>query len=127
VYVRPVRHLITALCAMAHYDEDETHAIELVATEILNNSIEHGARDRRDTICVTIVVRRDLFRIEVVDPGRGGESFARRAVQRAGERPGVQDLRGRGLFLIRSMMDDMQVTYDEGHGTKVTASKARAP
>lgn len=126
-YVRPVRHLVNALCTMAHYSEDETETLALVTTEILNNSIEHGSHGSLDRIDVTIMILPDRFRFEVLDPGKGGPGFASGALARAARTPNLEDPRGRGLFLIRNFMDELKVTYEPGRGTRVVVSKARTP
>lgn len=126
-YVRPIRHFLEALCAAASYSEEESQAIALVTTEILNNSIEHGARGPSDEIHLSVVVRDDLFRAEVRDPGRGGEAFAATALQRAARAPNLDASRGRGLFLIRRNMDRFEVFFDPRKGTRVVVYKARKP
>ena len=126
-YVRPIRHFISALCALAEYDEDETESIALVTTEILNNSIEHGARTPEDEIDVTMTVTADLFRCEVLDPGKGGPTFASQALDRAGQMPDLEEPRGRGLFLIKNYMDELTVSYDPQRGTRLVVSKAITP
>jgi anti-sigma regulatory factor (Ser/Thr protein kinase) len=125
--VRAVRHLVQALCAMARYGEEETQTFALVATEILNNSIEHGSHGPSERIRMAIVTREDVFRLHVVDPGRGGAYFAGGAADRASKPPNLEDPRGRGLFLIRSFMDDLRVTFEPGKGTVVTVEKSRNP
>jgi serine/threonine-protein kinase RsbW len=125
-YVRAVRHFISALCALAEYDEDETESIALVITEILNNSIEHGARGPADEIGVVVRVTEGRFDFECNDPGAGGDAFAKQALTIAREMPDLEQPRGRGLFLIRNYMDDLQVTYDPVSGTRVVCSKRRS-
>ena len=125
-YVRPVRHFISALCALAKYDEDETESIALVTTEILNNSIEHGAGGPDDEIDVTMTVRADLFKCVVVDPGKGGADFAEHAIEKATAMPDLEEPRGRGLFLIKNYMDQMDISYDPERGTRLVVSKAIA-
>jgi len=126
-FVRPVRHFICALCALADYDEEESESVALVATEILNNSIEHGASGDDDEIDLTVEVTADRFSIEVLDPGRGGRHFASTALEQASHRPDLEEPRGRGLFLIRSYVDEMDITYDPQVGTRLRAVKARKP
>lgn len=126
-FVRPIRHFVSALCALAKYSEDETESIALVTTEILNNSIEHGAKNPDDEIDMTMTVTSELFRCEVVDPGRGGDAFARAAVTKAATMPDLEEPRGRGLFLIKSYMDEMTVSWDPKKGTRLVVSKAIAP
>jgi len=126
-YVRAIRHFVSALCALAKYPEDETESIALVTTEILNNSIEHGARHPDDEIGVTMTITADRFHCEVTDPGRGGAGFAKAAIAKAAVMPDLEEPRGRGLFLIRSYMDELNVTWDAKNGTHVIVSKAIIP
>jgi len=125
-FVRPVRHFLESLCLLANYTEEECQAIALVTTEILNNSIEHGAAGPDDEIQLFLLVRPDSFRCEVRDPGRGGLKFATSALEIAKRMPSLEEARGRGLFLIRQNMDKLDVTYDPASGTKVVVYKARS-
>lgn len=125
-FVRPVRHFISALCTLAEYPDDETESIALVTTEILNNSIEHGARGPDDEIHVSMRITKDMFHFEVTDPGKGGEGFASTALDRAAEMPDLEQARGRGLFLIRNYMDHLEIAFDAKTGTRVVTWKARA-
>jgi len=124
-FVRPVRHFISALCTLAEFTEEETDSIALVTTEILNNSIEHGSRGPQDEIGVTLEVTPKLFRCIVVDAGRGGDGFARSALGRSKQMPDLEEPRGRGLFLIRTNMDELDVTWSPESGTRILVSKQR--
>ncbi|MHC4670572.1 MAG: ATP-binding protein [Planctomycetota bacterium] len=68
----------------------------------------------------------EVFRIEVVDPGRGGPGFARTAVEQASQIPDLEEPRGRGLFLIKNYMDELDISYDPKRGTRLVVSKAIA-
>jgi len=126
-YVRPVRHFIRSLCKLAEYGEDETEEIQLVATEILNNSIEHGSGGPADEIGIMLRVSRQEFRFEVTDPGRGGALLADGALEQADQMPDLEAPRGRGLYLIKRFMDDLAVSWDPDQGTRTVVFKARAP
>jgi len=124
-YVRPVRHFIHALCKLANYDDEESEEIQLVATEILNNCIEHGSNGPHDEIGVTLLISSSLFRFEVLDPGLGGAGFAEKALTRADKMPDIEEPRGRGLFLIKRFMDTMEISWDPDRGTRTIVSKSR--
>jgi anti-sigma regulatory factor (Ser/Thr protein kinase) len=126
-YVRPVRHFIQALCQLAEYDEAEGDEIQLVATEILNNSIEHGSAGPADEIVVLMRVTTAEFCFQVTDPGRGGAEFANEALSRADHMPDIEQPRGRGLFLIHKFMDDLDVSWEAERGTRTIVSKERTP
>ena len=124
-YVRPVRHFIQSLCKVAEYSEEETEEIQLVATEILNNSIEHGSDGPNDEIGVMMRVTESEFRFEVTDPGKGGSVFADGALERADQMPDLEAPRGRGLYLIKRFMDDLDVSWDPDGGTRTVVCKTR--
>jgi len=126
-FVRPVRHFIGALCTLAEYAEEEADSIALVATEILNNSIEHGCNCENDQVEVSLLVTRSVFRFEVVDAGKGGSRFADAAAERAMHMPDLDEPRGRGLYLIHNFMDELDVTYDPQRGTSFRVAKMRQP
>jgi len=73
-----------------------------------------------------MTVTSERFHCEVQDPGKGGDAFARAALTRAGRMPDLEEPRGRGLFLIKSYMDEMTVTWDPKTGTRLVVSKAIA-
>jgi len=124
-YVRPVRHFIQSLCKLAEYTEDEADEIQLVATEILNNSIEHGSDGPDDEIDIMMRVTAAEFRFEVTDPGKGGSVFADAALDRADRMPDLEAPRGRGLYLIKRFMDDLDVSWDPDQGTRTVVCKTR--
>jgi len=126
-FVRPIRHFISALCSLAEYATEDSDAIALVTTEILNNSIEHGSQGPADEIAVTMTVTPELFRFEVVDPGNGGADFAKVAPIKCKQMPDFEEPRGRGLFLIGRYMDVFDVSYQPDRGTRVFVSKSRVP
>ena len=126
-YVRPVRHFIQSLCKLAEYDGEATDEIELVATEILNNSIEHGSAGPCDEIGIMMRVTQREFRFEVTDPGRGGAEFADAALERADQMPDLEAPRGRGLYLIKRFMDDLAISWDPDRGTHTVVTKAMVP
>lgn len=124
-YVRPIRHFVTALCNLAEYSEEETESIGLVATELLNNSIEHGCKNGSQEIRLRLLVEPKSFRAEVIDPGEGGRQFAEHALQMSQTLPPLEQPRGRGLYLIRSYMDEVDVSYAPDVGTRIYIRKAR--
>jgi serine/threonine-protein kinase RsbW len=87
-------------------DEDTRHAVLLACSEAVANAIEHGYRDDpTGVVLVAATVLPDAIEIEVRDRGSW--------------RPESPDLvRGRGLHLIRQVMD--QVTVERDAGTTVT-------
>ena len=87
--------------------------------EATMNAMEHGNKYRPEVpVEVRVeVVERDLM-VRITDRGSGPPP------SRGGDVPdleakleGMQTPRGWGLFLIKSMVDDMNITGDDGHHT----------
>jgi serine/threonine-protein kinase RsbW len=92
-------------------DEESAQAVLLACSEAVANAIEHGYRDDPfGQVEVSATVSREAVEIRVADHG--------------GWRPARTDVaRGRGLQLIRQVMD--QVAFDRTSGTTVTMRRTR--
>lgn len=92
-------------------DDQSTQAVLLACSEAVANAIEHGYRDDPFGIVdVTATISADAIEVKVTDRGdwKGSASDVSR---------------GRGLQLIRQVMD--QVTFDRTDGTTVTMRRTR--
>ncbi len=125
LFVRPIRNFLRALTDYAEYEQQEADSLALVATELVNNSIEHGSHSSRDRVEITVLVTGEGYRLEVSDAGSGGQQFADRAQELAKKKPSLESPRGRGLFLVASIVDELMVHFDPDQGTRVTVSKIR--
>ena len=93
--------------------------LKTAVAEATMNAMEHGNHYRAEVPVrvEVLVVDRDL-RVRITDSGSGPPP------QEAGDVPdlvakleGMQTPRGWGLFLIKSMVDEMSITGDDGHHT----------
>ena len=91
--------------------------LKTAVAEATMNAIEHGNGNRAD-IPVEVEVRKDGDQITVAITDQGGDE-AHQAHEGQNEEPdllkklqGAQTPRGWGLFLIRNMVDAMDVTTD---------------
>ncbi len=72
VFVRPVRKMIEGLLAAQDWGEDDVADAGLVATEVVQNAVEHGSRnDGAESIEITCTLTEQSVVIDVVDPGTG--------------------------------------------------------
>ncbi|MGZ4133174.1 MAG: SpoIIE family protein phosphatase, partial [Actinomycetota bacterium] len=99
-----LRHRADAWLRLRCLTDDDVDAAVLALNEAAANAIEHGASGGE--IVVAIEVRGEDLEMRVHDRGRWQE------------RPSAGD-RGRGLLLMRALMDDVQVERADG-GTTVT-------
>jgi len=100
------------------YGED-LERLKTAVAEATMNAMEHGNKYRAEVPVEiqVLVVDRDLV-VRITDSGSGPPPT------RAGDVPdleakleGMQTARGWGLFLIKSMVDEMSITGDDGHHT----------
>lgn len=90
--------------------------IALAVTEACANVVEHAAA--QDDYEVTVAIDADLCRITVADAGSGFD-----ATLEPGDEGGSILENGRGIFLMRSLVDDLQFTPGSRGGTSVQLDK----
>lgn len=101
--VRPLRKVIEGLMAAEGWGEDDVADVGLVATEVIQNAVEHGSKnDGAEEVVVRCTLAGREVTIEVRDPGtgKGTRSLLERDVTQP---PPVDASRGRGLYLVHRM------------------------
>jgi serine/threonine-protein kinase RsbW len=120
-----VQLLSDRLSAMAGLDEDAMHWVSVAVRESVINAIKHGNReapDKRVMVEFTLAPRvtpRE-FIIEVADEGDGFD-VGNIADPLAPEN--MLKSSGRGIFFMRSFMDDLQIARRPGGGMVVRMTK----
>ena len=98
---------------------EDLERLKTAVAEATMNAMEHGNKYRSEMPAEiqVLVMDRDLV-VRITDRGSGPPP------PRDGDTPdleakleGMQTARGWGLFLIKSMVDEMNITGDEGHHT----------
>ena len=101
--VRPFRKMLEGLLAAQGWGEEAIEDAALVATEVVQNGIEHGSRNDGSE---RVVVRIEMFpggcQLEVFDPGTGKAPQALLA-RDVSLPPDMESPRGRGLYLIHRL------------------------
>ncbi len=111
-----VMDLIAPHCSSEHEEIDILIALQ----EALANAVLHGcADDPSKTICCRVEIDASAFTITIRDPGPG---FDLDMVAKLTEAGTNTTEKGRGICLMRSLMDD--VTYTRG-GSQVCLRKVR--
>lgn len=105
----------------AGFDEDERYKISMAVRECLINAFQHGnRRDARKPIGLNFVLHPDRLVVEVHDQGAG---FDLAAIPDPLADDHLLRTSGRGLFLVRCFMDDLQVECGRNGGARVTLTK----
>jgi anti-sigma regulatory factor (Ser/Thr protein kinase) len=82
------------------------------------NAMEHGNRYRAELpVLIEVSVSEAEISVKITDEGSGPPAFRSETPDIEAKLEGEQSLRGWGLFLIRNLVDDMNVTGDEHHHT----------
>lgn len=99
-----------AFMAAHSADEEFNHRVVLLTSEAATNAIEHGNRlEREKTIEVELQVYPDRVDVSVLDQGGGFDPGA--AADPLHEENLLND-RGRGLFLIDALADEVRYELD---------------
>lgn len=117
-FAQVVRLQAEAIARRVVFTEDEIYDIITAVGEVCDNSIEHGKSEMG--IDVQYLMTRSEFKVEVQDYGAGFDPAGRGL-----EPPDVFSERGRGIFLMKHLMDRVEIDSMEGRGTRVTMAKAR--
>jgi serine/threonine-protein kinase RsbW len=105
----------------AGFDEADQHRIEMAVHESMINAIWHGNKnDARKTVWVRFQIYPDRLEIRVRDQGNG---FDLSTIPNPLEDQNLLKVSGRGIFLIRTFMDEFRAEHVAGLGMEVTLVK----
>jgi serine/threonine-protein kinase RsbW len=105
----------------AGFDEEDRQRIEMAVHESLINAIWHGNKnDASKRVWLKYEIFDDRLEVRVRDQGNG---FDPTSVPNPLAEENLLNISGRGIFLIRSFMDDFRVEKLAAGGTEVTMMK----
>lgn len=116
--VRRARHFITSIAARCGFDASALRDIESAAGEGLANAAEHGDDRSQSGFDVGVSFDGTRLTIEIKDYGAGFDTDAVVAAC-----PNTSNGRGLGIFLMRTLMDD--VVYSD-RGTRIRLAISRS-
>jgi serine/threonine-protein kinase RsbW len=106
------------------FDEDASHYVNVAVRESLVNAIRHGSKmDESKRIAVEFVLHPDRLEVRVQDQGGG---FDPESLPDPTAEENILKASGRGIFFMRSFMDDVSYAFPANGGTVVTMVKRRA-
>jgi len=105
-------------------DDDNRHWIDVAVREAVANAIKHGnLQDPEKQVQVDLAIEGDTLVIRVQDEGRG---FDPAVLEDPLAPENLLKPNGRGIFYMKSFMDDIQYGVRPGGGTVVTLRKRLA-
>ena len=97
---------------------DRLHGLTTAVAEATMNAIEHGNQNRPDLpVAIQVLVCATALRVRITDQGVGRAIPSTATPDLMAKLAGRQTPRGWGLFLIKSLVDDLQVSSTESQRT----------
>jgi serine/threonine-protein kinase RsbW len=113
-----VRHLCTSAMARLGVEDSCIHDVAVAVTEACTNVLQHAHGEEQYD--VEIRVTEEEASIQVSDVGEGFDYESMRAVPPSGH----MDESGRGLWLMRALVDTLEFASTEEHGNVVRLVKS---
>ena len=109
------------LCENAGLDEDGTHWIGMAVREAVANAIKHGNKlDVRKKVNATFQLHDHQLEIRISDEGAG---FDPGAIGDPLNPLNLMKTSGRGIFDMKTFMDQVQYSFVPGGGTSLLMTK----
>ena len=119
--VEVAEEITRRVSSTAGFDEDDQHKIDMAVHESLINAIWHGNKnDPSKHVWLRFEIFSDRLEIRVRDQGNG---YDPRGLPDPLSQENLLNVSGRGIFLIRTFMDDFRVESRTGEGTEVVLVK----
>lgn len=119
-----VRGLFNGLAALVGFGEDATHELNVAVRESLVNAIQHGNEcDAAKRVQIAIWVEPGSIRIQVLDEGKG---FDPALIPDPLVEENLLKTDGRGIFFMRSFMNEVSWEFPVAGGTLVTMTKRKS-
>ena len=123
--VETAEEIVRKVAGTAGFDEKVMHEIEMAVHESMINAIWHGNKnDPSKSVWLRFEIFPDRLEIRIRDQGNG---FNVAEVPDPCSSENLLKVSGRGIFLIRTFMDEFRVRHSAGSGTEVTLVKKIQP
>jgi serine/threonine-protein kinase RsbW len=113
--------VVKYLCNLIGFDEDSTHWIILAVREGISNAIKHGNKlDETKKVIVRMKYQNHSLEVTIEDQGQG---FEPGNVENPLLPENLLKPTGRGIFYIKSFMDEVGYSFKANHGTVLHMKK----
>ena len=117
-YLKELNEFITRLFLRTDLTEEEISDLKIAFLELGMNAIEHGNKSQVERkVYISYSLYKDRLVISFKDEGEG---FNQETVPDPRERENIFSLRGRGIFLVKNLMDSLEYL---GKGNEVLMTK----
>ncbi len=124
-YIYLLDLVVSYVAKEMEFDEETTEQVNLAVIEAGTNAIRHGnGNNPEKTALFRFCLGEDKLTVSVKDCGSGFDP------EEVGDPLSPENFMkpcGRGIFLMRALMDEVEYDVDEGAGTEVRLVKYKAP
>ncbi len=116
-----VQTVFESLSAQIGFDSDSSHWMSVAIRESVTNAIRHGNKmDPSKRVVVRFEHQKARFQVSVEDEGQG---FDPSALRDPLAEENLLRANGRGIFFMKSFMDEVTYHFPPERGTQVTMVK----
>lgn len=118
-----IREFVVKIASKAGFDLDIQEQIALAVDEACTNVIKHAHKyDARRAININIILDSQKMTINILDKGEG---FDEKKLQKPDLKKYAKESRhgGLGIYLMKTLMDDVQYNFNPGIKNKVQMTK----
>jgi serine/threonine-protein kinase RsbW len=121
-YVSTVRLAVSSLAAKSGFDIETIDDIKVAVSEACSNILCHSNIEDEYTYHVECTMHDSKFEITVADDGVGFDIDSYEAPD-----PECLNVGGLGIYIIKALMDEVQVVSQDGAGTRIKMIKHIVP
>jgi serine/threonine-protein kinase RsbW len=119
--VETIQTVLGHVTSLVGFDEDASHYMSVAVRESVVNAMKHGNRgNEKKRVKVSFVIRPRVLEVAVLDEGPG---FDPRRIPDPVAEENLLKADGRGIFFMRSFMDEVEYSFPPKGGTLVRLVK----
>lgn len=123
-YLNLVDKITTEISTVSGFDTKKTDEIAISIIEACTNAIEHGNKCcPEEVVKIEYRVLEDMIYIDVYDHGEGFDY--EKYFESIPDPQDITHYRGRGLYIMKNMMDELHFELIPDVGMKVTLGKKK--
>jgi len=116
-----VEKLSSDIAIKLNLTDDQKDNLAIAVTEVVGNAIFHGnKKNPKKTVDICFQIKKDFIHISVTDQGSG---FKPAELANPLDPLNVMKESGRGIFILKSIMDDIQFSFSPKGTTVVFKMK----
>ena len=121
-YMSVIRLTTSAVASKIGFDIEEIDDIKVSIGEACNNIIKHGSDDGKDNFNIEYTIYEDKLKITVKDNGSGFDTSKIKQPHMEDNIDNIDDS-GLGIFIIKSLMDEVEINSSSENGTEIIMIK----